>query len=226
MCLINPTDAEFRTGRGGRFEVADGPGWTFFGSFSAGTDHLGPVYIGPHSGYEPLLGFHAQPSGVGPAEYLMVPALPAGRYRFSHPAGTRVPLGPDGAARMAYGEFEVNESAPVPVPIEIQNANGGGLSAYPILLPPSGGEIAIQGFSRERVLDDFPVDLNVQAWVDSEWDAPLRCLTPRPRTDNRTGPAVDLPPLPPGPYRLSCLHPDLGKIGRVVWVVEGLPGAS
>jgi len=228
MCLINSTNTEFRTGLGGRFEVADGPVWAFFGSFSARPAYwnsLGTVWIGPHSGMSPAIGFAARPGEIGQAEYLMVPALEPNRYRFSHQDGPGSPVGPDGEVRKAHGEFEVSESAPAPVPIENKVAAGGGMSAHPLLLPPSGGQISIEGFSsRGGVHQVLRVGFSLQPWADGKWGAPSLSLTPRQLTEYPFGLAVDFPPLPVGAFRISCKRPDLGEIGRVVWVVEGLSG--
>jgi hypothetical protein len=76
MCLIYPTDTEFGTGLSGRFEVADGAGWQFFGSLAASPARWkrpGPVWIGPRSGFVAAIGFSARGGEIGQAEYLTIP---------------------------------------------------------------------------------------------------------------------------------------------------------
>jgi hypothetical protein len=213
VAVLNPTDRPLHYGLGGSFEHWDGAAWVGAGYWAGSLSNSGQLgWVSEKPKPVAAIGLGADPRRAGAVEYLTVPALASGWYRF-------------GVLR-AYAVLRVGLDAPSP--IEITNTPA--FTTHPTLIPATGAVVRLDSSPiREmrpgtyaqlvKTLSPFVAleSLHPGGWVQvTRLEVhPVDVVGGRP-----IGSAVTIPPLPAGCHRIVRISPMLGPLHRHIWALE------
>ncbi|MEQ8839610.1 MAG: hypothetical protein RIB98_01405 [Acidimicrobiales bacterium] len=149
------------------------------------------------------------PSGVGYAEYIHLDGLDEGWHRLRQTI--------DG--ELATGVFRVLEPAVMPAVASLAPVGEDALFVEPVLASTAGAVLTVKPAiaAPENDLGEVASTTRLDQWDGEEWVELLTFDTPRLTLE------IQLPPLPPGPYRVvRGRTPGSDLIGNL-WVIDGGP---
>jgi hypothetical protein len=219
VAVLNPTERPLRYGLHGTLDSWDGATWIGAGHWAASLSHFGT--LGRVSENQPpaaAMGIGAAPHGVGRIEYLAVPTLASGWYRFG--------------VGKAYGVVRVGDDASLPVDI----TNPAALQTHPTLIPTTGANVHLYSSPDWEMRPDTYAQLvrtlapfvTLESFHPSGWSKVARLRVQRGELDDQQpeGSAVTIPPVPEGCHRIVRISPMVGPLQRHIWALEPPAGIS
>ena len=216
VAVFNPTERPLHYGLHGTLDSWDGATWIGAGHWAASLSHFGT--LGGVSENQPpaaAIGIGAAPHGVGSIEYLAVPALVSGWYRFG--------------VGKAYGVLRVGEDASLPVDI----TNPAALQTSPTLIPTTGANVHLYSSPDWGMRPDTYAQLvktlapfvTLESLHPGGWSTVARL---RVDLDDQPseGSAVTIPPVPEGCHRIVRVSPMVGPLQRHIWALQPPTGIS